>query len=295
MYDFINLKNPIRTTPGLAEKALIALADWFEPGGIKGPGAWVSPGDEVIIYADHVFKPGFGFITFQLAPEKNSYDAKMIGETGMYKFANEVKLMLPGSYVTLHEEMFNWLGKAAILLIKDADCPNHWYQVGTDCVPARVAADFTTATTQDGNKGYMLTITNTAQKIYQYNGDLTYPGESTPIIARITGELVGSTVTLDATTSTTNGATVYEYKVYYNDNTDTLQQVILPDVGDTANFDTSILTDWNGAGIAVVLTITNAFTSDKTRTADIAGAQPLQLGGFDEGFDTGFDFNIDES
>lgn len=274
---------------------MIALVDWFEPGGIKGPGAWVSHGDEVIIYADHVFKPGLGFITFALAPDKNSYDAKMIGDTGFNKFANEVKLMLPGSYVDLHEQVFNWLGLPCILLIKDADCPNHWYQVGTDCIPARIATEFTTGTTRDGNKGYLLTITNTAEKVYQYSGDVTLQGENTALVARITGAKVGSTVTLDATTSTTNGATTYEYKVLYNDATDTLQQVILPDVGDTAIFDTAILTGWNGAGIAVVLTITNAFTSDKTRTADIAGAQPLQLGGFDEGFDTGFDFNIDES
>lgn len=297
MNSFINLKNPIRTAPGIAERVLYALVEWFEDGGIKGPGAWAAYGDDVRIKASHVFKPGEGFIECSLAPEKNSYDAKTIGDTGLQKFANEAKLMLPGSYASLHEILFNLVGKPVIVLIQDSECQpsKMWYQLGTDCVPARIAADFETGTTTDGNKGYLLTVTNTAEKVLLYEGDITYPGEGAVLVARITGNWVGNEVTLDASTSTTFGVTTYEYRVMYNDVNGGPQEIILPDVGDSAAFNTGILTNWNGAGLAVVLTISNGVNTDKTRTADAAGEGPLQMGGFDEGFDTGFDFNIQEN
>ena len=297
MYSFANLKDPIRTAPGIAERVLYALTDWFEDGGIKGPGAWADYGDEVRIKASHVFKPGEGFIECTLAPEKNSYDAKTIGDTGLQKFANEAKLMLPGSYASLHEILFNLAGKPVIVLIQDSECQpaKMWYQLGTDCIPARISAEFATGSTKEGTKGYLLTVTNTAEKVLLYEGDITYPGEGAVLVARITGEVAGSSVTLDASTSAIFGVTVYEYKVLFNDSNGDPQQVILPETGDNAAFDTAVLADWNGAGFAIVLTISNGVNEDKTRTADITGDGPLQMGGFDEGFDTGFDFNINET
>ena len=294
-YQFINLKHPIRTTPGIGERAFVALLEWFTPGGVKSPGAWVTHGDEVRIKDSHEFLPGEGFNEYLLAPEKNSYEAKTTGDTGMQRFANEVKLFLPGSYATLHEIMYNLVGQPVIVLIRDADCPaGIWYQIGTECIPARIAADFETGTTKEGVKGYLLTITNTATKVYLYEGDITYPGEGLELKARLTGGIAGSAVTLDASASSTYGTVTYQYTVHFNDVDDNPQSIVLPETGDHATFDTAILTNWNGAGLAVVLSITNGVNTDKTRTADPEDQRPLILGGFDEGFDTGFDFNWEE-
>lgn len=294
MYSFINLQNPLHTTPGIAERVLIALVDWFDIDGIKSPGLWADYGDEVTIKEAHEFKNGKGFISISLAPEKNSYDAKTIGDTGFQKFANEIKLMVAGSYAELHEEIYNLVGKPIIVLIKDSDCPaDMWYQIGTECVAARLSADFSTGATKDGAKGYQLTISNTAEKVYLYEGDITYLGEVDPLIARLTGNKTGDTVTLDASQSTVYGTTVYEYIVLYNDIDGTPTSITLPETGNSAEFDVADLTDWNNEGFAIQLIITNEFTTDTTRSSDVTDERPVIMGGFSEGFNTGFDFNID--
>lgn len=174
MYSFANLKEGINTYSGIAEKVLIAPVEWFTEAGIKSPGVWAQKGDEVIIYDDHIFLPGKAFIECRLAPEKNDYKAKSFGDKGFTKFANEITALVPGSYALLHEFFYNIIGKAVIVLIKDANCPlNMWYQVGSDCVAARVSASFETGTTKDGIKGYTATITNTAEKVLLYAGEIT--------------------------------------------------------------------------------------------------------------------------
>lgn len=292
MYSFANLKNPIHTAPGIAETAMIALTDWFAPGGIKSPGAWAAYGDGVRIKDTHIFKTGQGFIKYSLAPDKNSYDSKTIGDTGLQKFANEANIMLPGSYTDLHELLYNLVGQPVIVLLKDSDCPaDMWYQIGTDCVPARISSAFSTGTTKDGNKGYILNITNTAEKVYLYEGDITYAGED-PLIARLTGQKTGDIVTLDASTSTISGTTVYEYIVLYNDVDGVPQSITLPETGNSASFDIALLDNWNGAGFAIQLIITNEWSTDTTLSGDVTDEKPVIMGGFDEGFDGGFDFNI---
>lgn len=293
MYDFINITKVVNSGTGIAERVFIALTDWFVQDGIKTPGPWVEYGDEVRIKETHEFKPGYGFIEFALAPEKNSYNAKNIGDTGFQKFANEVKAIMPGSYDTLHEMFFNLLGKPAIVLIKDSNCgANMWYQVGTECVAANISGTFNTGTTKEGMKGYELTIANTATSVLLYEGDITHWGEIEGLVARLTGEFNDPIVTLDASTSTVTENTEYEYTVMYNDVNDNPQTIVLPETGPSAEFDTQILDNWNNAGFAIVLRIFNEFTEDTTRTGDITAEQPVIMGGFNEGFDGGFDFNI---
>lgn len=292
MLSFTNLTNPRNTGSGVAEKMLIAHKNWFQS--IKSPGAWVNPGDDVVIKDTHIFKPGYGFISIALAPEKNSYDAKTIGDTLFQKLANEIKVQVPGSYAELHEEIAMLMNQPLIILIKDSNCPaNMYYQIGTDCVAAYLAADFSTGTTKDGLKGYTVTITNTAEKVLLYEGDIQYQYETGGLIARLTGTLEDTTVTLDASTSTTIGNVTYRYDVYYNDNQDNEQMITLPDDTDSATFDLALLEDWNQAGFAVKLTITNDLGGmDYTRSYDEEDQRPLIFGGFDEGFNEGFDFNI---
>lgn len=287
MYSFTNLKDPQRTLPGIAERVLIALVDWFEPGGIKTPGAWAAPGDEVKIYDDHIFKPGLGFVTYLLAPDKNSYEAKTIGDTGFNKFANELKLLVPGSYALQHEEISNLLGQPCIILVKDSDCPGHWYQVGTECVPARFATEFTTGTTKEGNKAYLLTATNTAEKVYEYQGDITYTGEYPHIIARITGSTLpngsgGYIATVDGSTSEGWGTVLtYTWEVHYITvaGGPGSPPVIytLPGHTQLETFNTNDLPDWLDVTFKVVLTISNGTSSDTTLYSDPDDEKPYEI------------------
>ena len=228
-----------------------------------------------------------------LAADKNSYDAKTIGDTGFTKFANEVNVIVPGSYADQHELMKDLLNKPVIVLIKDSDCPaDMWYQVGSACVFAYISPAFETGTTKESIKGYKLKITNTASKVYLYQGEINYIDYRDPLIARLEGEIIGTTVNLDASESSLFGTVSYEYTVYYNDVNFVGQSIILPDNADLATFDTSLLVNWNQAGFAVMLKITNEFEFDTTLSSDSSGERPYIAGGVDEGFDQGFDFNI---
>lgn len=292
--DFINLKNPINTGSGVSDKVLIALVDWFvEPNGIKSPGAWAAPGDDVLIKLSHEFKDDKGFIEFQLAPEKNSYSAKSGGDTGFVKFQNEINIIVPGSWDILHETMGNILNIPVIALIQDSNCPaNIWYQVGTSCVPAYVSPSFQSGTTKEGQKGYVISITNYAAKVYLYAGEIVKPQDIQPVIARIIGNITGTNVSLDATASTVSGTVTYEYLIIYNDVNNIRQSIILPDNAEVAEFDTAILVNWNGEGFAVKLTVTNEIDSDTTETSDSTGQRPYEAGAFDDGFNDDFDFNL---
>jgi hypothetical protein len=174
MISFTNLKNYENTTAGVAETVLIAPVAWFAANGIKGPGLWALPGDDVKIKESHVFLPDKGFIEVFLAPEKNQLSAKSSGDTGFKKLDKELSLYFPGSYAQLHEWVGSMLNTPVIALIQDSNCvANMWYQIGNACNYAYLSADFSTDTTKGTAKGYNLTLTHTAKKIMLYEGVIT--------------------------------------------------------------------------------------------------------------------------
>ncbi len=292
MYSFKNLKSPKHLTSGIADKVLFAPVSWFAKNGIKSPGVFINYGDEVIIKDSHVFLPQKGFIECSLAPEKNNYDAKTIGETGFQKFSNELKVVLPGSYHIQHETVKNLLNTPVIVLVKDIECDDDmWYQIGNSCVHAYVSADFSTGTTKDGNKAYILTITNTASSILLYSGNIVLLSGLKPV-AIIKGTINGNIVSLNCEDSLTIGNGVFEYEVMYNDTNDNFKTLILPGNQITNQFNTDILIDWDGEGFAVSVKLTDDGGSDATLMTDVEIERPYVAGSFDEGFNEGFDFNI---
>jgi len=158
-----NLKTPANTGSGISEYFLIAQASDFVEGGIQCPAAPFDgqpDGESVQILTPHEFKADRGFAKVICAPEKNSLDAKTIGETLFQKLDFELKVFIPGSYALVHEAVANFINTQLIVLVKDSNCPaNMWYQLGCDCTFAYLKADFSTGTTKDGVKGYSATIT----------------------------------------------------------------------------------------------------------------------------------------
>ncbi len=158
-----NLKAPANTQSGVGEYVLIAQVSDFTDGGIQCPAApfeGQAEGESVQILTPHEFVADRGFAKVVLAPEKNSLDAKTIGDTLFQKLDFELKVFIPGSYAKVHEAIANFINTGLIVLIKDSNCPaNMWYQLGCDCTAAYLKADFSTGTTKDGVKGYSATIT----------------------------------------------------------------------------------------------------------------------------------------
>lgn len=169
-YAYAHLKQPKNTGSGVADYLLVAPVDWFAPDGIKCPVApFTNPGDEITVKTAHVFDAGKGFLRIALAPEKNQYNAKTIGDKGFQKFDHEYDVFIPGSYAEVHEFAKNIINTPLIALGKDAECSaDMWYQLGCDCVFAYMTLDFSTGTTKDGVKGYQGKITYQSSSILLY-------------------------------------------------------------------------------------------------------------------------------
>ena len=167
-YSFKNLKYPSNILSGIADYVLLAPVGWFTS--IKYPVApFTSPGDEVLIKTAHTFSSGKGFVKYLLAPEKNQFDAKTIGDKGFQKFDQDLRIFIPGSYAELHEAMKNWLNTPLIALARDSSCAaNIYYQLGSECVYAYLTVDFSTGTTKDGVKGYTGAINYASDAVYVY-------------------------------------------------------------------------------------------------------------------------------
>jgi hypothetical protein len=168
-YTYANLKEPKNLGSGISDFVLIAPVKDFDS--IKAPTApFTNPGDEVTIKTAHVFKDDKAFAKFALAPEKNSYDAKTIGDTMFQKLDHELKIFIPGSYAEAHEAVKNIINTPLIVLVKDSNCgADLWYQLGNSCVYAYAKFDFSTGTTKDGVKGYSGTVTFQSESILIYS------------------------------------------------------------------------------------------------------------------------------
>lgn len=159
-YVYRNLTTPQNQGSGVADYLLIAPVSDFTDNGIKCPEApFSAPGDEIKIKSPHVFKPGRAFAKWFLATEKNKIDGATLGDKGFQKLDLTLEAMLPGSYAEQHEAVKNIINVPLIVLIKDSNCAaNLWYQLGCDCVYAWATTSFTTGTTREGNKGYMIQL-----------------------------------------------------------------------------------------------------------------------------------------
>ncbi|HRN80170.1 MAG TPA: hypothetical protein PKY29_04370 [Ferruginibacter sp.] len=180
----LNLKRPQNISSGVGEYVLLAPIDFFSS--IKYPvGPHTTPGDEVTIKQTHLFKDGYGWLRFQLAPEKNDFNASTIGDKGFQKLSKQLNIVIPGSYAEAHEVMKNLLNTPLIAISPDSNCASGiFYQLGTECVPAYMEHDFTTGTTRDGIKGYTARITSTLGFVQIYTGEPT-PELTEPVLPKV--------------------------------------------------------------------------------------------------------------
>lgn len=173
-YTFLNLTDPQNIGSGISDVLYFAPMRDFEANGIKCPEApFTNPGDQVKITTAHVFKAGKAFAKLQLAPEKNLFTSKTVGDKGFNKFEHEVDVFMAGSYAEVHEFAKNALNVPMIGIVKDANCESElYYQFGCDCLGAYLTFDFNTGTTKDGNKGYngKLTYSSSSVLIYDVAG-----------------------------------------------------------------------------------------------------------------------------
>jgi hypothetical protein len=183
MSDYVlkNLKAPKNTAAGVGEYMLLAKVSDFEENGIQCPEApFTNPGDRVTITTPHVFKADKAFAKVFLAPDKNKLDGKSIGDIGFNKFDITLEVFMPGSYAELHEFAQETMNTPLIGLVPDSNCDGGekmYYQLGCDCVYARLTMDFQTETTKGNMKGYSgkLNYSGPGLRIYK-------PGAEPPVL-----------------------------------------------------------------------------------------------------------------
>ncbi len=173
MYAYQHLLSPKNSAPGIAEAVYIAPVKWFAENGIKQPTPpFDAPGKEVIITEAHEFiNSTLGFFKMLLAPEKNSYSAKVVGDGGFQNLEHDLKVFIPGSYAHEHEQVRNLKDIPVIALHRDANCQaGLWYQLGTDWLESYMTVDFSTGVTNNGIKGYIGTINFVSSNVQLYAG-----------------------------------------------------------------------------------------------------------------------------
>ena len=164
-YSYEHLLNAQNLASGIAEQVFLSPVNWMTS--IKG----TTTPESVVISASHQFAAGKGFLIFQLAPERNSYDAKTVGDRGSQKLEHELKIFIPGSYEQAHNTVKHLLNEPLIVLHKDGACEEKiCYQFGNQTDYAWLKADFSTGTTKDGTKGYAATVSFMSDSLLIYTG-----------------------------------------------------------------------------------------------------------------------------
>lgn len=164
--DFQNLLDPKNIQSGIGEKIWLAPVSWFAEGGVKTPND-----GGVMIDEDYEFQIGFGFVEIQLAPRKNKYSAKSIGELGLNKLTLELEVFIPGSYAQLHEQANALMNVPLIVLCYDGACDvDFYYAIGCDGVAGYITFDFSTGVTNDGVKGYSGKVVTDKNSVWLYDG-----------------------------------------------------------------------------------------------------------------------------
>jgi hypothetical protein len=171
VYAFTNLETPSNVTSGIADYILLAPVYDFDE--IMCPEApFVAAGDSIKIKTAHSFKVDRAFAKLICSPNLNSLTGASIGDLGFKKQDQTIECTIPGSYAEVHEAIENYMNQPLIALVKDAECSaDLWYQLGCDCVYAWMDATFTTGTTADGKKGYVVKINCKAAGIRLYEVD----------------------------------------------------------------------------------------------------------------------------
>jgi hypothetical protein len=184
-YPYQSLPNFFNTGSGLADEVYLAPVRWFQAGGIAIPTPpFTNPGDKVKVLGSHAFAElEYGFVKMRLAPDKNAYEARTVGDRETQKFEHNLNIFFPGSHSLLHEQLMEMLNEPFIALHKDANCDaDMYYQLGDDKNHCWLKANWNSGTTADGTKGYTCTLTWVSPSLLIYIGSFT-PLPGTPDFA----------------------------------------------------------------------------------------------------------------
>ena len=234
---------------GISEVCYIALCDWFSPNGIM-------PADTgIMITNSHIFNNGkLGFLPCDIVTQKNSYTHKTIGDFMGKSLSFDLKVVIAGGDIPIHELIAQIINKPAIILVKDLYDSDIIYQIGTKYFPAYITHDYTTGTDISGQKAFAITISCTGNYIQLYNANIKildpiYPNNGYPVFYSILPMKTSSLSDLSVyyqnaytysiskiyNLISTRGLKNVQF-VYINDNGEVLQEYPVLDTSTISNF-----------------------------------------------------------
>lgn len=164
------------TQNGVARVYIAAESDFLVQADL--PASPTTQDEKVTISGNHTFTSPKGFQLVKGSPYSTTYEADIIGDEDNKTIHAKVKIFIPGKKKAA--AAFVKDNPRIIALVENVPCQDsEYYQVGTKCAPAVLAAEggFKSGTMKDGKKGTELTF-----ECYQpcelfYGGTLTLSTE----------------------------------------------------------------------------------------------------------------------
>lgn len=169
-YDFGHLKKSTTdNAPGLKKRVLVAPRRLFTT--LAEPSAaGVTPGDKILISADHTFAVGDGWIELYTTLATAELIAESVGERDSRTTNPSLTCFHPGSYAAALEFAEEGKNEDWIVLVEGLN--GEFIQIGEDTLEAEMSYAFNSGKVDGGQKGITFTFSSYG-KLYVYEGAIT--------------------------------------------------------------------------------------------------------------------------
>ncbi len=165
-----NLNRPTNVNGGLADNILLAPVSWFDTIA-TADSSNVTINTASVIYNDHVFKPGKGWLQFQCAPIKNAIRLEPLGNAGASLFYQTLGIQLNGNYPQLHASISSFQSQPLIVLVKDCS-GQHYVQLGNMNHFAWMSGSYSMGDGKGANNAYSINISSVGKYLMHYKGSI---------------------------------------------------------------------------------------------------------------------------
>ncbi len=145
------------TQTGVAKVFIAPVGDFLVQADLTA--SPTNQGDKVTISGNHTFTSPKGWQEVFASPFSKTYEADILGDEDNKSIHAKVKIFIPGK----KKEVAAFIkdNPKFIVLVQNVPCQDaEYYQVGSKCAPAVIAAEggFKSGTMKDGKKGYEITL-----------------------------------------------------------------------------------------------------------------------------------------
>jgi hypothetical protein len=130
-------------------------------------------GDKVKVTTAHTWDVDKGAYKWDAKKMSVVLRAEPVGDPGSQELMHRAEVIILGDNPEIYQSVVQSMNDDAIVFIKDAECLENdtYIQLGDDCNPVEVVANFDSFNNSEGKKSWTLTISS--KKKFFYNAALT--------------------------------------------------------------------------------------------------------------------------